>query len=76
MFCLGFSGAVTHVQDNGPDPRVLTGLPSILNGDGEALGPSDIAFTGSQKFVLSIGLGGSDQFRAAFGAPVRSWRPL
>jgi hypothetical protein len=67
VFCFGFSGAVTQVQDSGPDPRVLTGLPSILNGDGEALGPSDIAFTGSQKFVLSIGLGGSDQFRAAFG---------
>ena len=50
-----------------PRSEGLTGLPSILNGDGEALGPSDIAFTGSQKFVLSIGLGGSDQFRAAFG---------
>jgi hypothetical protein len=68
VFCFGFSGAVTQVHDNGPDPRVLTGLPSILNQDGEALGPSDIAFTGSQKFVLSIGLGGSDQFRAAFGS--------
>jgi hypothetical protein len=67
VFCLGFTGAVTQVHDSGPDPRVLTGLPSILNSDGEALGPSDIAFTGSQKFVLSIGLGGSDQFRAAFG---------
>lgn len=67
VFCFGFSGAVTQVQDSGSDPRVLTGLPSILNGDGEALGPSDIAFTGSQKFVLSIGLGGSDEFRAAFG---------
>ena len=34
----------------------------------EALGPSDITFTGNQKFVLSIGLGGSDTFRAGFGA--------
>lgn len=67
VYCLGFSGAVTHVRDSGPDPRVVTGLPSITNGD-ETLGPSDIAFTGSQKFVLSIGLGGSDQFRATFGA--------
>ena len=67
-FCVGLSGAVTQVNDAGPDPRVLTGLPSIRNDDGEVLGPSDIAFTGSQKFVLSIGIGGSDTFRSAFGA--------
>jgi hypothetical protein len=67
-FCLGFTGAVTQVRDDGPDDRVLTGLPSIFSEDsGEAMGPSDIAFTGGQKFVLSIGLGGSDVFRAAFG---------
>ena len=57
---------------DGPDDRVLTGLPSISNGaepvGPEVLGPSDIAFTGNQKFVLSIGLGGSDTFRARFGA--------
>jgi hypothetical protein len=66
LFCLGFTGAVTRVRDSGPDPSVVTGLPSITNGD-ETLGPSDMALTGSQKFVLSVGLGGSDQFRAAFG---------
>jgi hypothetical protein len=68
-FCLGFTGAVTHVRDDGPETRVLTDLPSIFNAsNGEAMGPSDIAFTGGQKFVLSIGLGGSDNFRADFGA--------
>ena len=67
--CLGFSGAVTQVRDNGPETRVLSGLPSLLNGSsGDVLGPSDIDITGSQKFVLSIGLGGSDAFRAAFGS--------
>jgi hypothetical protein len=66
-FCLGFSGAVTRVRDDGPDKRVLTGVPSIINEEGETFGPFDIAFTGSQKFVLSIGLGGSDAFRAGFG---------
>jgi hypothetical protein len=66
-FCLGFSGAVTRVRDDGPDERVLTGVPSIINEEGETLGPFDIAFTGSQKFVLSVGLGGSDEFRAGFG---------
>jgi len=69
QFCLGFSGAVTQVRDKGSDRRVLTGVPSIVNpADGETLGPSDIAFTGSQKFVLSVGIGGSDEFRAGFGA--------
>lgn len=68
LFCLGFTGAVTEVDDEGADERVLTGLPSIMNEEGDTLGPSDIALTGSQKFVLSIGLGGSDQFRAGFGA--------
>jgi hypothetical protein len=66
-FCFGLSGGITHVSDTGPEARVVGGLPSIINTDGETLGPSDIAFTGSQKFVVSIGLGGSDQFRAALG---------
>jgi hypothetical protein len=65
-FCLGFTGAVTKVRDDGPDDKVITGLPSILGEGGDALGPSDIAFTGGQKFVLSIGLGGSADFRKAF----------
>jgi sugar lactone lactonase YvrE len=66
-FCLGFTGAVTRVRDDGPEEPVLTGLPSILGEGGDALGPSDIAFTGGQKFVLTIGLGGSAEFRDAFG---------
>jgi hypothetical protein len=68
VFCLGMSGAVTRVRDDGPDERVLTGVPSIISDSGETLGPFDIAFTGGQKFVLSVGLGGSDEFRAGFGA--------
>ena len=65
-FCFGLSGGVTRVRDHGPDERVVDGLPSIFNGD-EALGPSDIAFTGRHDFVLSIGLGGSDEFLEGFG---------
>jgi hypothetical protein len=67
VFCFGLSGAVTQVVDNGPDARVLSGLPAILGEGGDALGPSDIAFLGGGKFVLSIGLGGSVEFREAFG---------
>jgi sugar lactone lactonase YvrE len=67
LFCLGFTGAVTRVRLNGPDTRVVTGLPSIINLDGETLGPSDLVFNSRHKFVLSIGLGGSNQFRDGFG---------
>src|SRR5262245_47489189 len=59
--CLGFTGGVTQVKDNGPDPRVVSGLPSVSNG-GNQNGPSDIAFDG-RRFVIAIGLGGSDQYR-------------
>lgn len=65
-FCLGFTGAVTRVDDDGQDVKVLTGLPSIAS-EGEVLGPSDLSITGSRKFVLSIGIGGSKLFRDAFG---------
>ena len=69
--CFGFTGAVTLVRDNGAEERVVTGLPSIA-GATEALGPSDISFTGNQKYVISIGLGGSPALKAAYG-PQAAW---
>ena len=65
-FCLGLTGAVTRVRDDGPDETVLSGLPSIAVPD-EQIGPSDIAFTGNSTFVLTIGLGGTPEFRAELG---------
>jgi hypothetical protein len=66
LFCLGATGAVTRVNDKGPDVRVLSGLPSIAT-ETEVIGASDISLIGSKTFVLSIGIGGSDDFRNAFG---------
>jgi hypothetical protein len=71
--CLGFTGAVTKVRVNGPDRRVVTGLPSIkaqplTEAATDTIGPSDIAFDGGRNFVLSIGLGGDDAYRNAFGS--------
>jgi hypothetical protein len=66
-FCFGFTGAVTRVRDKGRDKRVVKRLPSIINQDGEVLGPSDLVFNSKHKFVLSIGLGGSNEFRDGFG---------
>ena len=71
-FCLGFTGAVSRVRDNGPDERVVTGLPSIAS-ETEQLGPSDIAFTGSKTFVLSIGLGAATSSAPASGTTARCW---
>jgi hypothetical protein len=45
---------------------VVTGLPSLAS-TAQQNGPSDIAFQGVKNFALSIGLGGSDEYRDAFG---------
>ena len=66
-FCVGFSGSVTRVSDRGDEKQVLTGLPSIQSDQGETLGPSDIAFQGDNKFVLSVGIGSDVEFRDGFG---------
>jgi hypothetical protein len=65
-FCFGFSGAITRVDPSGPDTRVVTGLPSIA-GEADALGPSDVEFTGGNTWVASIGLGADPALRAGFG---------
>jgi sugar lactone lactonase YvrE len=65
-FCLGFTGSVARLVGDGSVERIVTGLPSIINQDGETLGPSDLAFKGSKDFLLSIGLGGSEAFRNSF----------
>lgn len=64
-FCFGLTGAITRVRPFGPEKQVVTGLPSIAT-EMESLGPSDIVFQGD-RYVVSIGLGGSDEFRAGFG---------
>ena len=64
--CIGLSGSVTKVSMSGADTRVITGLPSIVTGE-DAIGPADISFTGNKNYVLSVGLGGNPQYRAAFG---------
>jgi len=64
-FCFGFTGAVTRVKPYGPEKKVIKGLPSISSGE-DALGPSDIAFSGN-TWVLSSGLGADPAFRNSFG---------
>ena len=63
--CFGLSGAVTRINvDRGGQTRVLTGLPSFATeGEGSAaIGPMDIAFSGSNRFV-TFGLGADPAVR-------------
>lgn len=64
--CLGSTGSISRITDDGAE-RVVTGLPSVAS-EVEAMGPFDIAFTGNQRFAVTIGLGASPAVRDAFGA--------
>ncbi|HEX5968616.1 MAG TPA: ScyD/ScyE family protein, partial [Intrasporangium sp.] len=64
--CFGFTGSVSKVGLGGGFVRVLEGLPSAGSA-AEALGPGAIVFTGNHKFALTIGLGGSPDFRDGYG---------
>jgi len=65
-FCLERNGALARVGRHGNVKRVVTGLPSISS-EGETIGPFDVVFTGRHTFAMTIGLGGSPEFRADFG---------
>ncbi|WP_207555994.1 ScyD/ScyE family protein [Intrasporangium flavum] len=62
--CFGLTGSVAKVGRTGVT-RVVQGLPSA--GGSDVIGPSDIVFTGNHRFALTIGLGGSPDYRAGFG---------
>ena len=64
--CFGFTGSLSKIRRGGGFVRVLEGLPSVGTAD-EPLGPGSIAFTGNHKFALTIGLGGSPEYRNGFG---------
>lgn len=64
--CVGLTGSVARIGAAGKVRRVVTGLPSAGTAE-DALGPSDLVFTGENRFSLVIGLGGPPEYRAAFG---------
>jgi hypothetical protein len=65
-FCLERTGSLARVGKGERVERVVSGLPSISNAT-ETIGPFDIAFRGRDRFALTIGLGGSPEFRERFG---------
>ena len=64
--CVGLTGSVARIGAKGAVKRVVTGLPSVGTA-AEPLGPADLVFTGKHSFALTIGLGGSPEYRASFG---------
>ncbi|MGK2928757.1 MAG: ScyD/ScyE family protein [Acidimicrobiales bacterium] len=67
--CYGATGGVTRIDlESGEQEQVVTGLPSI-GGDGEAGGPSDVAFSPEGVLHVIIGLGGDLEFRDHFSDP-------
>lgn len=66
--CYGPTGAVTQITNIGVHQRVLTGLPSIAQADGNvAQGPNDIDFGFGAAWIV-IGYGGSPLGRQQFEA--------
>jgi hypothetical protein len=63
------SGSVTRIFE-GSQSRVLNGLPSIAAGNGEAAGPSDIAFAPNGALSILIGAGLDPSVRFTDLAPV------
>lgn len=66
-YCYGDTGSIAKIED-GTMERAVTGLPSI-GGDGEAIGPVDVAFAPDGTMHVITGLGGDDEFRDEFDDP-------
>ncbi|WP_196805969.1 ScyD/ScyE family protein [Terracoccus sp. 273MFTsu3.1] len=64
--CVGLTGSVARIGAKGSVKRVVTGLSSA-GGTADALGPADLVFTGEHTFALTMGLGGSPDYRDSFG---------
>ena len=60
------AGVITKVGKNGSLTRVLDDLPAAVSAD-DTVGAGDIAFTGNHQFALTIGIGGSDEYRDGYG---------
>jgi hypothetical protein len=70
--CFGASGAVTRVTKHGSQQRILSGLPSFsLTGTPEVFGPSDVAYAGSGRLFVTLGLGADPAVRDPLPAPAQ-----
>ena len=56
-YLAGFSGRISRVRPNGTRETVSDGLPSVHDGLGDSLGPSDLAWIGKTMYVTLEGGG-------------------
>lgn len=56
-YMAGFTGRVSRLLPDGTRETVASGLPSALDGFGDALGPTDLAWIGGTLYVLLQGGG-------------------
>lgn len=63
--CYGATGRITRLWQ-GEQQQVVGELPSFVAASGEATGPHDISFVGSDAYV-TIGFGANPALRAGFG---------
>lgn len=63
--CVGLTGSIARVG-RGTVERVVTGLPSHGSA-AEAIGPSDLVLLGNHRFVLTVGLAGTPEYRDGYG---------
>jgi hypothetical protein len=56
----GFTGRISRILPNGTRQTVATGLPSVVDNTGDALGPSDLAWLGGTMYVTLEGGGCSE----------------
>jgi hypothetical protein len=56
----GFTGRISRILPDGTRQTVATGLPSIVDNTGDALGPSDLAWLGGTMYVTLEGGGCSE----------------
>jgi hypothetical protein len=65
-YSYGPTGALTRLL-RGQQKRVATGLPSMVDANGQATGPHDVSFQGRGGAYVTIGFGDNPAARAGFG---------
>ncbi|WP_342372338.1 ScyD/ScyE family protein [Propioniciclava soli] len=65
--CLAHTSSITLLDRTGRQSRPVTGLPAIVNADGEATGASDVVALGT-TLTVAMGLGGTPELRSLLGS--------
>ncbi len=70
--CMGATATVSAVPAGGAVAPVVTGLPSLMLGEGEFLGAADVAVADDGSLFVAVGLGGDSDLRDSIA---EDWSP-